>query len=105
MKYINKAKCIQQKMVDSIIGERLLLEEISSLFVVNLRYAFQDTESMYMVIDLMTGGDLRFHLDQGNKIDNELVKFWMAELSYALSVIHSRNIMHRDMKPDVRKSL
>jgi serine/threonine kinase 32 len=103
MKYINKAKCIEQKMVDSIIGERMLLEEISSLFVVNLRYAFQDKECMFMVLDLKTGGDLRFHMDQGNKIGTDLVKFWMAELSYALSVIHSRNILHRDMKPDVCK--
>ncbi|KAL3902059.1 MAG: hypothetical protein SGCHY_000093 [Lobulomycetales sp.] len=100
LKYIDKARCIEMKAVENIIAERKLLEEISSTFVVNLRYAFQDAINMYMVIDLMTGGDLRFHLDQSQRITQELAAFWMAEMSYALSVLHSRNIIHRDLKPD-----
>lgn len=88
------------RAVENIIGERFLLEEITSKFVVNLRYAFQDNENMYMIIDLMTGGDLRFHLDQSHTINIDLVRFWVAEMSYALSILHSRNIVHRDLKPD-----
>ena len=36
-----------------------LLEEIDHPFVVNLRYAFQDDENCFFVLDLMLGGDLR----------------------------------------------
>lgn len=49
LKYIDKARCIEMKAVENIIAERKLLEEISSTFVVNLRYAFQDAINMYMV--------------------------------------------------------
>ena len=64
------------KAVANIIQERRLLEEvrlcglilptprltvcqIDHPFVVNLRYAFQDDENCFFVLDLMLGGDLR----------------------------------------------
>jgi len=30
-------------------------------FIINMLYAFQDRENLYMVMDLLTGGDLRYH--------------------------------------------
>ena len=77
LKYINKAKCVKMKAVANIVQERRLLEEVSLLprysfseeqsltkkidhpFVVNMRYAFQDDENCFFVLDLMLGGDLR----------------------------------------------
>jgi serine/threonine kinase 32 len=67
------------KAVANIIQERRLLEEVPSSvlssggllsktcsglqidhpFVVNMRYAFQDDENCFFVLDLMLGGDLR----------------------------------------------
>jgi serine/threonine kinase 32 len=45
--------------VNNIIQERRLLEEIDHPFICNMRYAFQDDENCFMVLDLMLGGDLR----------------------------------------------
>ncbi|PCH42244.1 kinase-like protein [Wolfiporia cocos MD-104 SS10] len=100
LKYIEKSKCIKQKAVANIIQERRLLEEIDHPFVVNLRYAFQDDENCYFVLDLMLGGDLRFHLDRLKRIPEDTVRFWTAELSSALSYMHKQRIVHRDLKPD-----
>ncbi|KAG5646124.1 hypothetical protein DXG03_004363 [Asterophora parasitica] len=100
LKYIDKARCIRQKAVANIIQERRLLEEIDHPYVVNLRYAFQDDENCFFVLDLMLGGDLRFHLDRKIYIPEEVVKFWMAELSCGLEYLHSQRIIHRDLKPD-----
>ncbi|KAI0368810.1 kinase-like protein [Pilatotrama ljubarskyi] len=100
LKYIDKAKCIKQKAVANIIQERRLLEEIDHPFVVNLRYAFQDDENCFFVLDLMLGGDLRFHLERLRYIPEDVVRFWVAELSCALEYLHRQRIMHRDLKPD-----
>jgi len=100
LKYIDKAKCIRQKAVANVIQERRLLEEIDHPFVVNLRYAFQDDENCFFVLDLMLGGDLRFHLDRRGPIKEEVVRFWTAELSSALEYLHRQRIIHRDLKPD-----
>lgn len=47
------------KAVANIVQERRLLEEIDHPFAVNMRYAFQDDENCFFVLDLMLGGDLR----------------------------------------------
>ncbi|MBW0522845.1 hypothetical protein O181_062560 [Austropuccinia psidii MF-1] len=100
LKYINKQRIIAQKAVSNVIQERRLLEEIDSLFICNLRYAFQDDENLFMVIDLMLGGDLRFHLDRMGTMKEEIVKFYTGEMSLALDYLHSKGIVHRDLKPD-----
>ncbi|KAJ9096215.1 hypothetical protein QFC20_006458 [Naganishia adeliensis] len=100
LKYINKQKCVKMKAVANIVQERRLLEEIDHPFVVNLRYAFQDDENCFFVLDPMLGGDLRFHLDRQGSVPEDTVRFWMCELSLALDYLHSKKIVHRDIKPD-----
>ncbi|CDZ97623.1 camp-dependent protein kinase [Phaffia rhodozyma] len=100
LKYINKAKCCKMKAVANVIQERRLLEEIDHPFVVNLRYAFQDDEHCFFVLDLMLGGDLRFHLDRLGSLPEEAVKFIVSEIVLALDYLHSIRIVHRDLKPD-----
>ncbi|TFK75141.1 kinase-like protein [Pluteus cervinus] len=100
LKYIDKARCIKQKAVANVIQERRLLEEIDHPFVVNLRYAFQDDENCFFVLDLMLGGDLRFHLERKGNITEDVVRFWVAELACGLRYLHRQRIIHRDIKPD-----
>ena len=56
MKVMAKNRCKEIKSVMEI----KLLEKIKSDFVVNMHYAFQDEENLYLVMDLMDGGDLNF---------------------------------------------
>lgn len=51
------------------------------------------------MVDLMSGGDLRFHISR-KTFTEEAVRFWIAELGCALRYIHSKGIIHRDIKPD-----
>ena len=51
-----------KKSIQSVLNEKTLLSKIHSPFLVNMHYAFQDREVLYLVMDLMTGGDLRYHI-------------------------------------------
>ena len=69
----------------------------------NLRYAFQDDENLFMVIDLMLGGDLRFHLDRMGTFPDPMISLIVAETACGLDYLHKKNIVHRDLKPDNSK--
>lgn len=99
LKYIDKEVCIERNATANIIRERKILEALSHPLVCNLRYAFQDVEYLYLVTDLMLGGDLRFHLLR-KTFTEDAVCHWIAEVVVALSYCHARGIVHRDVKPD-----
>lgn len=35
---------------------------MSNPFIINMKYAFQDIENLYIALDYLSGGDLRYHL-------------------------------------------
>lgn len=51
-----------KKSVYSVMNERTLLSQLKHPFIANIHYAFQDRENLYLIMDLLSGGDLRFHL-------------------------------------------
>ena len=65
-----------------------------------MQYAFQDRENLYLVMDLLTGGDLRYHIARHRKFTEEQTKFFIACILVALEYIHGKSILHRDIKPE-----
>jgi serine/threonine protein kinase len=62
MKEMMKARVIAKKSVFSVMNELKLLAQIKSDFIVNVHYAFQDRDNLFLIMDLLLGGDLRFHI-------------------------------------------
>ena len=59
MKEMNKAKIIDKKSEKSVKSERDLLSKLNHPFIINMHFSFQDSDNLYLVMDLLTGGDLR----------------------------------------------
>jgi len=36
-----------------------------------MQYAFQDYDNLYLVMDLLTGGDLRYHISRQKRFSEE----------------------------------
>jgi Protein kinase domain len=100
LKYIDKTACAAKRSALNVVRERMLLEVVQSPFVCNLRYAFHDTHYVYMALDLMLGGDLRFHLSRHGMLAERLVRFYVACLVLALNALRTLRVVHRDIKPD-----
>ena len=55
---------VSKRSVESILNEREFLATLNHRFIVNMLEAFQDQESLFIVMNLMEGGDLRYHLSK-----------------------------------------
>ena len=99
-KEISKARVIDKKCVKAILLERELLSKINHPFIVNMHFSFQDFNSLYLVMDLVIGKDLRYHLVALKQFSEEQTKFFIASTLLSLEYLHTNNIIHRDIKPE-----
>ncbi|KAJ2072304.1 hypothetical protein GGH13_002779 [Coemansia sp. S155-1] len=101
LKYISKALCAERHGEANVIQERAILEEISHAYVANLRFSFQTTHHVFLVLDLMQGGDLRFHMRRQKGLSEGVIRLWIAELASAINYLHTiHGVVHRDIKPE-----
>ena len=100
LKEMSKLKIIDKKSEKSINSEREFLSKLNHPFIVNMHYAFQDKENLYLVMDMLSGGDLRYHISRYRKFSEEQTRFFIANMVYALQYIHDHNVIHRDIKPE-----
>jgi serine/threonine protein kinase len=71
-------------------------------FIVNLDYAFQTDSLAIMVLGLSTAGDLQKALNKSpdERLSEERVRFYVAEMVLALDYLHQMGLMYRDLKPN-----
>eukprot|EP00349_Pseudokeronopsis_sp_Brazil_P007150 CAMPEP_0202973524 /NCGR_PEP_ID=MMETSP1396-20130829/50922_1 /ASSEMBLY_ACC=CAM_ASM_000872 /TAXON_ID= /ORGANISM="Pseudokeronopsis sp., Strain Brazil" /LENGTH=85 /DNA_ID=CAMNT_0049705725 /DNA_START=31 /DNA_END=285 /DNA_ORIENTATION=- len=51
-------------------------------------------------MDLLTGGDLRYHINKRKRFTEYQTKFFAACIIQAFDYIHKKQIIHRDIKPE-----
>lgn len=100
MKEMSKSRILTKRSVKSVMNERQILTQLHNPFLVNMYYAFQDRESLYLVMDLLNGGDLRYHICKYRRFDEETTRFFTACLVAGLEYCHEKQIIHRDIKPE-----
>ena len=101
LKQISKLKLLSYNSVSNIVFERDILSKLNNKFIINLIASFQDINNLYLLLELVKGGDLRFHLDHFKYTITEYqIKFLLTNLIFSLDYIHSNGIIHRDIKPE-----
>lgn len=98
VKSINKRRLQVSNSVNSIMNERNILSLLNNKFVISLKYSFEGNISLYLVIDLMIGGDLKYHLNKEIRFNQIKSKFYASEILLGLQYLHSKNIIYRDLK-------
>jgi serine/threonine kinase 32 len=100
IKCYNKQHIIDKKAVNTVLQERKLLSLVNHPFCIFVFWAFQTDSELFLVMNLLQGGDLRFHLGRKNKFSHTKARFYLAQIALAIDHLHSLQLVHRDIKPE-----
>ena len=100
MKKMYKIEIIDKKCEKDILIELSLLSRIHHPFIVNIHFAFQDSDYLYLICDYFPQGDLRYQIINKKSYTEKQVKFVISNILLSLEYIHINNIIHRDIKPE-----
>ncbi|EDV52954.1 G protein-coupled receptor kinase 2 [Drosophila erecta] len=102
-KKLEKKRIKKRKGESMVLIEKQILQKINSPFVVNLAYAYETKDALCLVLTIMNGGDLKFHIyNMGGEPGFELerARFYAAEVACGLQHLHKQGIVYRDCKPE-----
>eukprot|EP00587_Corethron_hystrix_P003341 CAMPEP_0113319764 /NCGR_PEP_ID=MMETSP0010_2-20120614/13835_1 /TAXON_ID=216773 ORGANISM="Corethron hystrix, Strain 308" /NCGR_SAMPLE_ID=MMETSP0010_2 /ASSEMBLY_ACC=CAM_ASM_000155 /LENGTH=666 /DNA_ID=CAMNT_0000177397 /DNA_START=347 /DNA_END=2347 /DNA_ORIENTATION=- /assembly_acc=CAM_ASM_000155 len=102
LKMLSKHEIIDNKQVDGVIREKNILASVKHPLIVNLVSSFQDDTSLYMLQEILQGGELFsvVHSDRGDGVPFKDAVFYAACVLESLSHLHKRRICYRDLKPE-----
>jgi serine/threonine protein kinase len=98
----NKARMKAGKATQLAIEEQKCLSSIESKFVVSLIYAYHDPENVYLVLELLTGGDLHFHLKKQVTFTDDVATYFLAATLQGIGALHDAGVVLRDLNCAVR---
>jgi len=100
MKMLKKSAIIRLKQVDHILSEKKILQMIDHPFIVNMTGTFHDPRYLYLVLELVPGGEFFTLLRKNGRFDNETSRFYAAQIAMIFEYLHEKNIIYRDLKPE-----
>ena len=104
MKIMSKTKIVKKNSVKNINNEKKFLSLLHHPFLVNMICSFQDNDNLYLVMELLLGGDMRYHINKksiyNKKKDENQLKFIAGCTLIGLNYIHENKIIHKDIKPE-----
>jgi len=100
MKVMSKKRIKLKKAEQLALNERNTLAAVNSPFVINLKYSFHCKNDIYLILDLMTGGDLSFHLSQTGVFPKKNAMYYAARIMLGLQAMHDQDFVYRDLKPE-----
>ena len=100
IKVLKKAEIIKLKQVDHIMNEVKILSAIDHPFLINTGGFTQDDRYIYLVLELINGGELFTYLRSVGKFSCDHATFYAAQVCLMFEYLHSKDIIYRDLKPE-----
>ncbi|XP_034521425.1 rhodopsin kinase GRK1 [Ailuropoda melanoleuca] len=103
-KKLNKKRLKKRKGYQGAMVEKKILAKVHSRFIVSLAYAFETKTDLCLVMTVMNGGDIRYHIYNVNAenpgFQEPRAAFYTAQIISGLEHLHQRAIVYRDLKPE-----
>jgi CRP-like cAMP-binding protein len=104
VKILQKDTIVEMKQTRNISREKDIVASLTHPNVLRLYGTFQDQDCLYMMLELVNGGEL-YRLMHGDGSEENVLpfkdaRFYVAQVLNVYEYIHARNIIYRDLKPE-----
>lgn len=101
IKILNKRHIIKEKKVKYVNIEKTALNRLGKrMGIVGLHYTFQDSQSLYFVLDFAENGELLTLIKKYGTMNDSSTKYYSVQLIDAIDYMHKNGVVHRDLKPE-----
>ena len=100
IKILKKSELIKLKQVDHILNEIKILSMIDHPFLVHTDGFTQDKKYLYVVLELVNGGELFTYLRGVGRFPVDQARIYIAQIILIFDYLHNKNIIYRDLKPE-----
>ena len=101
IKILDKDKIQKQNMGAQIKKEISIMKMINHPYVVCVKDVFATTSKIFLVLELVEGGELFDKIAAQGKLTEEQARFYFRQVAEGLDHCHSQGVCHRDLKPEV----
>lgn len=99
VKIISKKKALTGA-VEGVSRELKILQKLHHPGIVSLKAFYEDSESYYLVMEYVPGGDLMDFVASYGSVGEAAGCEIAKQILQAVGYVHSKGISHRDLKPD-----
>ncbi|KAF7456831.1 protein kinase G AGC kinase family member PKG [Cryptosporidium felis] len=100
LKKIPKARVLALNMQGHVKLERSILALNDHPFIVKLVRTFKDAENIYLLTELVPGGELYDAMRRIGVFTRYQAQFYIGSILLALEYLHERSVVYRDLKPE-----
>lgn len=99
LKHIKKNLLVDLK-TEKAMNEAKIMKSLKHPCVVQMNDIIDTPDSVFIMLELMHGGDLLSRIQRCSYLPEEQSKLFFYQICHAIKYLHDRKVTHRDLKPD-----
>jgi len=100
IKVMKKQQLVKLKQLDHTMNEKRLQSAFTFPFLIECKSSFKDNSNIFLQMEYMPGGEMFTHLRKAGRFNENLSRFYAAQVVLAFEYLHSLTILYRDLKPE-----
>jgi serine/threonine protein kinase len=100
IKILDKSDIKANELTVNVRREIAIMKALNHKNIVNLREVLSSKSKLYIVMDLVRGGELFEMIERRGELDEKLARKYFQQLVDGIDYCHRRGVCHRDLKPE-----